>query len=64
MLTHGREQELRQPMDASKISVNSRTWARALSTHGCEQELRQPYIHYLWLYSDNTAKKGVLFDES
>ena len=22
------------------------------------------YIHYLWLYSKNTAKKGVLFDES
>ena len=22
------------------------------------------YIHYLWLYSENTAKKGVLFDES
>ena len=22
------------------------------------------YIQYLWLYSENTAKKGVLFDES
>ena len=22
------------------------------------------YIHYLLLYSENTAKKGVLFDES
>ena len=26
--------------------------------------LEWAYIHYLWLYSENMAKKGVLFDES
>ena len=41
-VNHGREQELRQPMDASKSFVNARTWARATSTHGCQQELCQP----------------------
>ena len=38
LTTHGREQELRQPMDASKSSVNPRTSAKAPSSRredGC-----------------------------